>query len=271
MKWTVLTDNRTDHASLKTEHGLAILLETSRHKILLDTGASEVILQNAQTLGIDLSTVDYIFLSHGHNDHTGGLRHILSINTKAKVIVAPSALSGLFYSKRNHLHSITNDWPELTADRLVTIDKDTTLDDDLHIMAHIPHNHATPQGNQNLFIKNATGDYVPDDFRHELALYTEGLLFTGCAHSGLENILSACPWPVNMVVGGYHLLDGYESEQELTCLASRLIETYPNTQFYTSHCTGDKAFSILHLTMGPHLHAFRLGNTISVSSPEVMA
>ncbi len=259
MKWTVLTDNRTDNDALKTEHGLAILLETIRHKILLDTGASDVIIHNAQTLGIDLSTIDYIFLSHGHNDHTGGLQHVLSVNQKAKVIVAPSALTGEFFSKRNSLHSITNKWPELPADRLLTIDQNTTLEDDLHIMAHIPQRHAMPMGNQKLFTKNAQGDLVPDDFRHELTLYTEGLLFTGCAHSGLENILAACPWPVKMVVGGYHLLDGYESEEELAALATRLMTTYPETQFYTSHCTGDLVFNILQKTMGHHLHAFRLG------------
>ena len=56
-----------------------------------------------------------------------------------------------------------------------------------------------PKGNQNLYVQIATphsdqrsentvGDYIHDDFRHELALYVDGLLFTGCAHSGLENI-----------------------------------------------------------------------------------
>ena len=104
-----------------------------------------------------------------------------------------------------------------------------------------------PNGNHNLYVQDANGDYIHDDFRHELALYADGLLFTGCAHSGLENILSACPWPVHTVVGGFHLLDGQETEEELTALAQRLKTKYPNTQFFTSHCTGDSVYQIMKI------------------------
>ena len=93
MRCTVLSDNRSSDRSLFTEHGLSILLETTnkreqcdaciniaerggvrrsqteRHKILLDTGASDVFLRNAELLGIDLCDVDYVFISHGHSDH----------------------------------------------------------------------------------------------------------------------------------------------------------------------------------------------------------
>jgi 7,8-dihydropterin-6-yl-methyl-4-(beta-D-ribofuranosyl)aminobenzene 5'-phosphate synthase len=121
-----------------------------------------------------------------------------------------------------------------------------------------------PQGNQHLFVQEAPDRYVNDDFRHELAFFTEGLLFTGCAHSGLENILAACPWPVHTVVGGFHLLDGLETENELTALAQRLKAKFPNTQFFTSHCTGDKVFATLKTIMGNRLHAFSCGTTITI-------
>jgi 7,8-dihydropterin-6-yl-methyl-4-(beta-D-ribofuranosyl)aminobenzene 5'-phosphate synthase len=97
-----------------------------------------------------------------------------------------------------------------------------------------------------------------------LALYVDGVLFTGCAHSGLENILAACPWPVHTVIGGFHLLDGQETEEELTVLAQRLKAKYPETLFYTSHCTGDKVFATLKTIMGEHLHAFSCGMTITI-------
>jgi len=264
MKWTVLSDNRTNDSRLETEHGLSILLETDRHRILLDTGASDLFIRNATRLGIDLSTVDYVFISHGHSDHAGGLKYFVELNTHAKIIVSADAISGKFFSKRQGLHSITAHWPDNIQDRLILVDDSCEISQDIHIIAHIPQTHALPQGNKHLFIENADGDYVPDDFRHELALYTDGLLFTGCAHSGLENILAACSYPVKTVLGGFHLLDDHEPQDQLTALAKRLTESYPDMQFYTSHCTGDKVFATLKSLMGGQLGAFSCGTDINL-------
>ena len=259
MKWTVLVDNRTNDPTLETEHGLSILLETERHRILLDTGASGMLIRNAERLGIDLSTVDYVFISHGHSDHAGGLKHFMAVNEAAKIIVSPDALNGKFFSKHRYLHSITTEWPEIPTERLLTVEHSGRISDDLYVIARIPQVHPMPKGNQHLFAQDAEGAYIPDDFRHELALYTDGLLFTGCAHSGLENILAATPFPVNEVVGGFHLLDGHESEDELRELAYRLTDSYPQTHFYTSHCTGDAVFATLKNVMRERLQAFSCG------------
>ena len=59
------------------------------------------------------------------------------------------------------------------------------------------------------------------------------------------------------------LLDDHESEADLTALAKRLAAAYPHTAFFTSHCTGDKVFSILKNEMNDHLHAFNCGTTIA--------
>ena len=287
LKWTVLSDNRSDDSRLSTEHGLSIFLQTTnereqcdaciniaerggarrsqteRHKILLDTGASDVFIRNAEQLGIDLSDVDYVFISHGHSDHAGGLRYFLQHNQKAQVIVSPDAMSGKFFSKRGNLHSITTEWPEIDEDRLVLTDQTCEILEGLHVIAHIPQTHPMPKGNQNLYVQNANGDYIHDDFRHEQALYVDGLLFTGCAHSGLENILAACPWPVHSVIGGFHLLDGQETAGEIKALAQRLKAKYPETQFYTSHCTGDNVFEVMKNVMGEQLQTFRCGTIIA--------
>jgi len=267
MKCTVLTDNRTSNPALTTEHGLSLLLETDQTQVLLDTGASDVFLRNAQTLGLDLSRVPYVFLSHAHADHTGGLEALLKHNQQARILVSPQSVQHQYYSKRGGLHSITPQWPqEAMRNRTQYIDQTQTLADGLAVLAHLPQQHPMPQGNNNLLIEQE-GSLVADTFRHELALYTHGFLFTGCAHNGLENILSACPWPLHTVVGGFHLLDAsgtahYESDDQLTALATRLQKNYPHTQFYTSHCTGDHAFSVLQRTLGAQLQPFSCGTVI---------
>ena len=286
MKWMVLSDNRSCDDTLATEHGLSILLETDKHRILLDTGASDVLIRNSEKMGIDLSTVNYVFISHGHSDHAGGLRHLMTINDRAQVIVSSNAMNGKFFSKRGNLHSITAEWPQLSDRRLVLTDQTRKIAEGIHAIAHIPQTHPMPKGNQNLYVQSThegqmeqrepcelvqrwpsrdrgrQSQYIHDDFRHELALYVDGLLFTGCAHSGLENILEACPYPIHTVVGGFHLLDGFETTEELTELAQRLTKKYPDTQFYTSHCTGDNVFAALKTVMGNQLHAFSCGMTI---------
>ena len=259
MKWTVLSDNRSHDSRLSTEHGLSILLETNWHKILLDTGASALFMRNAEQLGIDLRDVDYVFVSHGHSDHAGGLQYFLECNQQAKVIVSPHALTGRFFSERGGMHSISTTKLKIIIDRFVPVDKTCQIDNSLSIIAHIPQKLPIPKGNQHLYVQDVDGNYVLDTFQHELALYTEGLLFTGCAHSGLENILEACHWPVHTVVGGFHLLDGLETSDELISMAHRLKTNHPTTQFYTSHCTGNGVFELMHDVMGNQLHAFSLG------------
>jgi 7,8-dihydropterin-6-yl-methyl-4-(beta-D-ribofuranosyl)aminobenzene 5'-phosphate synthase len=186
----------------------------------------------------------------------------LEHNQKAQIIVSPDALSEKFFSKRGNLHSITTEWPEIGDDRLILINQTFEITEGIHVIAHIPQKHPMPKGNQNLYVQDANGDYIHDDFRHELALYVDGLLFTGCAHSGLENILSACPWHVHTVVGGFHLLDGQETDEELVALTQRLKANYPETRFYTSHCTGDNVFDVMKVVMGKQLQSFRCGTMI---------
>ena len=264
MKWTVLSDNRSEDPRLTTEHGLSIHLETEGLHLLLDTGASGLFVHNAEVLGIDLSGVDYVFLSHGHSDHAGGLGALLEINRKAKVIVSPESLQRKFFSQRGRLHSITTAWPALPPERLVTLTENKQIADRVHVIARIPQPHPMPEENRFLYVQTVQGELVRDDFRHEMALYVDGLLFTGCAHSGLENILSACPWPVHTVVGGFHLLEGQESDETLRALAERLSDRYPETQFWTSHCTGDSVFEVLHAVMGDRLRPFRCGTSVTV-------
>lgn len=258
MKVVILSDNRSNPSVVeaKTEHGLSMYLESPRYKILLDTGASDLCVQHAEKVGISLSELDYIFLSHGHNDHCGGLSAVLTSCPKTPVLLSADALTAQCESLRGGLHSLTPTWPESRQYRTFT--RTEEIADDLWCITQIPHSHPLPLGNENLLNHGK-----PDFFTHEAALYHRGMLFTGCAHNGLLNILEACPGEIHQVVGGFHLLAEKESLKQLEELGVSLKERYPRVVFYTGHCTADKPYAVLKNILGENLQFFHLLQTIN--------
>ena len=91
-KITTLVENAVYRRNLQAEHGLSLLIENNGYKILFDTGQSDLFIRNATLSDIEIAEVDFLILSHGHSDHTGGLRHFLSVNKKASVICKQEAL-----------------------------------------------------------------------------------------------------------------------------------------------------------------------------------
>lgn len=269
MRISVLADNRTLDDAFKTEHGLCIHLDTGKIKVLLDTGASDVFIGNASALGIDLTDVDYVFISHAHRDHAGGLSHILRLNQKVKVIVSSEALRSSCHSSRKGMHDITPEWPyELMEDRLIAVDEEMDIAG-MRVIPYIARRHPLPMADKCLYRRNADGSYSRDEFRHEMALQIEDFLFTGCAHSGLMNILESASDTVRTVLGGFHLLDSsegedFESGMEIRQIASDIHDRYPETVFYTGHCTGDNAFDSMKQVLGHRLLQFSCGMSIEI-------
>lgn len=99
MRVKILIDNRVPEGSdLVCEHGLAMYVECDGGAFLVDTGASEGFLENARKMGVDLSAVDFCIISHGHDDHTGGLRSFLELDSKAKVILSSEIFTNKYFS-----------------------------------------------------------------------------------------------------------------------------------------------------------------------------
>jgi 7,8-dihydropterin-6-yl-methyl-4-(beta-D-ribofuranosyl)aminobenzene 5'-phosphate synthase len=272
MRLVVLADNRKISRDLQTEHGLCIYLETDQYKILLDTGASDVFIQNANKLDINLQEVDYAFISHGHSDHIGGLSYFLALNTKAKVIMSTAIQHQLYFSKRDRLHSISaNINLDAYRNRIIFVEKEISIADEIHVYSNQSTKYATPLGNKNLFRKEGNGEFISDDFNHEL-IFTIGkeklFVYTGCAHNGLQNILETVTTnistPISWIVGGFHLLTPrkgifYESESEITAIGNALQSKYSKTTFFTGHCTGENAFITLSQILTNHLIQFYCG------------
>lgn len=272
----ILMDNRRCDSSWECEHGFSMYLETESHKCLVDVGHSDGFLANADKWGIQVEDIDYLFLSHGHSDHVGGLPFFLEKNKKAKIIVSKHALEQEYYSVRKGLRKISSEIDTQSIhSRFWKISADTIIEKDIRIIANISNDYPQPKANRFL-MKNVDGRMLLDDFNHEL-VFCFGkevqLLCSGCAHRGVQNILKTVKkkttQPIKAVIGGFHLPDAddinqYESAKEIDNIAANLKFEYPDTMFYTGHCTGDEAFGRMKKTLGPQLEAFYVGKEITI-------
>ena len=91
VKITIIVENRSGRADLGAEHGWSVLVETGGVTGLFDTGASDLVARNAARLGVDLSALSWVALSHGHYDHAGGLGAVLDAANGVDVYAHPEA------------------------------------------------------------------------------------------------------------------------------------------------------------------------------------
>jgi 7,8-dihydropterin-6-yl-methyl-4-(beta-D-ribofuranosyl)aminobenzene 5'-phosphate synthase len=275
MRLVVLSDNRSVDDSLETEHGLCIYLEIGDTKCLLDTGASDLFVRNAAKLNIDLTAVDYVFISHGHADHIGGLPIFLTLNQKAKIVLSKNACNRKFFSSRNNIHQISIDF-DLTpySERVIFVDGSFKIEEDILVFPALKSDYQKPKGNSTLYKDTGVG-MIPDDFNHEIVVcfgVDKLLVYTGCAHKGLLNILDSIvlkpAQQIGIVIGGFHLLDStllqpFETTEDIDFIAKVVKKKYFRTHFITGHCTGDKVFRQLKVELGDHLTNFHAGYSIS--------
>ena len=92
-----LVENELGDSGCEAAHGLSFYIETENHKLLFDTSPSELVLRNAEKLGVDLKNVDTVILSHGHYDHSGGILPFVEINPWAKIYMQHNA-GGEYYA-----------------------------------------------------------------------------------------------------------------------------------------------------------------------------
>ena len=97
MKIVNLIENTKGNNNCLAEHGLSFYVETKQHKLLVDTGATNAFIKNAQDLGIDLTMVDMVILSHGHYDHAGGILEFAKTNPKAAIYMQSNAKDAYYH------------------------------------------------------------------------------------------------------------------------------------------------------------------------------
>lgn len=275
MRIVTLVEN-TACADIDCAHGLSIYIETENHRLLFDAGPDgELLLSNAEKLGIDLKGVDIAILSHGHYDHAGGMKAFMDFNGKAKLYMHRLAATRRHYATELvGWRNIGVDSTLLDAhkDRIVLCDEQCRIDEQLMLFSDISHSDFVPGSNSSLFEED-NGEYYPDPFHHEqnLLISENGRyqLIAGCAHRGIINILRRAfdmgKGPEN-VFSGFHLTNpGLKKDQPEDFVRSvgRELGKYP-CSYYTGHCTGINPFNCLREMLGERMHYLSGGLDITL-------
>jgi len=255
------------------EHGLSFYVETDNHKILVDAGASDKFIQNAEKLNIDLTKIDTLFLSHGHYDHSGGIIPFVNINPQARIYIHEKSDRDYYSEKPDRTYYAGIDKEISKLPQTIKVSKDTKIDDELFIFTNVTGRRHWPQGNKKLK-KMVDGELIQDEFDHEqyLIIKSEGkeILMSGCAHNGILNILDRYieikGHEPDVVISGFHMMKVSEyTVEEIETIKQTAYELKKyKTKYYTGHCTGEPAFKIMKEILGAQIEYVRSGEELDI-------
>ncbi len=275
MRIYVLIEDYSGYESpFLAQHGVSFLLEKDGKRILFDTGQSaEPILHNMRLLGLDPSShIDYIFLSHCHYDHTGGLLGILrAIGRRVPVIAHPTIFRRHFITKP-YLREVgvpfrRGDIEELAE--LYLTSGPLEIMEGVYSTGEIRDREEFEKTELEVYtIEN--GRTVRDELRDDMSLVaktSEGIVvISGCSHAGIISIVKHAirltgDERIRAVIGGFHLIDASEERIQKTV---EELQRLGVQEVYTGHCTGLKAEAALLEAYGENFHKLHSGMVIDI-------
>ncbi|ARM75251.1 MBL fold metallo-hydrolase [Acidianus manzaensis] len=255
LKITVLSDNFTSTIipPLIGEWGFSALIEADDVKILFDVGNSGFpVLYNSEKLNIDLKSIDYIILSHGHSDHTGGLGNekLLSLLKGKTLIAHPGIFEKKFLNWNNKLQYIGLPLSREELERnfqVILTKKPLEFAKGLIFSGEIKR-YGHPELNSGLFKGEEDGiesDHLYDDIALFMNTSKGVVVLTGCGHSNVLNIVNyakeVTKEKIYAVLGGFHLLSS--NPQQVNEVINEISSE--SSKIGPSHCSGNLAKSVV--------------------------
>ena len=270
---TTLVENSVPVRGLLAEHGLAFHLQAGPRSLLFDTGQSDFFLHNALKLRISLADAQAIVLSHGHNDHTGGLTAAHEAAPQARLFLHRTALSQKFVrnpdgtTRSIGMDEATAETIRNAANAVVWTRKPTEVLDGIFVTGEIPRQN-TFEDTGGPFFRDAAGAQ-PDPLLDDQALYFDtqaGLVvLLGCGHSGVVNTLDYVQQltggrPIHAILGGLHLLTANPERMDKTIAAFRRLNIQ---RLAPAHCTGLPAQAQLWTAFSDRCSSCAVGTQLS--------
>jgi 7,8-dihydropterin-6-yl-methyl-4-(beta-D-ribofuranosyl)aminobenzene 5'-phosphate synthase len=232
-----------------------MVLERGNKRLIFDTGSgtSSSLITNAKLLGMDLNSLEAVVLSHGHYDHTGGLKNLFGKNSPLTVYAHPDIFNNYLYVQG-------------LGARFHFSREPIELDEGLIITGQIPRL-VEYETQEQIFLRKTNGDFVQDQIYDDQALVAESpkgtIVLLGCAHAGLINTLRYVTHltgkrNIYAVIGGTHLMNVSEDRLVRTLKA---LEEFDIKKIAPCHCTGHRATVAIQQKFG---EKFILNNVGSV-------
>lgn len=279
MKIRVLIDNIASSCGSRKlfgEWGLSVYVEFEGKRYLLDTGASHLFSKNAGVMGVDLSKIDMGVLSHAHFDHSDGMAKFFALNKTAPFYLRKGAGENCYHAHKllgrftyHEYIGIHKGFLKRFADRIRFAEGDALIAPNVYLVPHKTPGLESIGERAHLSVKE-NGKFRYDSFDHEQSLVFDtpkGLfVMNSCSHGGADNIVkeieSTFPGKkIYALLGGFHL---FRYKDEVVRVFAERLRELDVQKIYTGHCTGNRAFEILHEVLGDRVEQMHAGMTVEL-------
>jgi 7,8-dihydropterin-6-yl-methyl-4-(beta-D-ribofuranosyl)aminobenzene 5'-phosphate synthase len=266
---TILYDAFGKSAPTTKAWGFSALVEYGGKRILFDTGGNaEIFEHNVKALGVDLTKLDFVVLSHRHSDHISGVNYLLRVNPTVKIYTsadpwgpfgwsAPNSLyrkdeslpANMRYFNGNSPDAITasSPWPQAN---FVRVDSTTEIAPGIFLVPTISQVPGTLELREiSMAIRGPQGLIIVD----------------GCSHAGVEKVLEAAAKidpHVRVLFGGIHLVGAPDAE--IQRISAALHDQWKLDYVAVGHCTGEPTFAALQKAFGDRYLYAGLGTVIDI-------
>ena len=272
LKITALMENRPSaNRALINEHGLSLIIENNGHRILFDCGQSRHFIDNAHRLGISLSDLDAVVLSHGHYDHAAGFRDLIESGIDVPVLYIGKDFLDRKYSRKGmRFADLSPGWDEaFVLSHGVSL---KIVDCYMEILPGI----AAVSGFERIhneevipdrFVRETAAGIIPDDFHDELVLCIDTddgiVIIAGCSHPGVMNIFDTVRQRLGKrvygIIGGMHLS---ESDAERSMRTFSYLHDSGVEAIAPCHCSGEMALEIASSLFGDKAAGLSAGESL---------